>query len=358
MKHNTRKISRDSARITFELDDKRFPTRFLKIWRIRKHNDTSVSRAEGIVIGENRYAPRALIVKVLRGDAVVICQQTPHNQIAFLHEYKISETFEPLVGNIHRLKAIGAAMLFDRIEIDKDRNSGIREIDLKLLFRSSHPIWMESLVSDYLEYQREHAVKTFLNIAPHCRVLQDLQLLVSYDPLRALRDHKSLLTKVQLATCIRKDPSAGMRYAFECVPRTRRKIHLREHANHLLKNHLHLLTNSELKICSNASPKAAFLLRGQVPPRQHSIILARSYGVVWHTLIGEARKPFHKETFRSLATYPEEWLAESKNGFEEIFRKLKHLLGINFRPSEFRRLLKNMPPRGQKALAKYIGSNV
>lgn len=358
MNYNKRQINRTTARIVFQYDDKRYPTKFLKIWSIRKNYDGSISRAEGIVLGPNRHHTRALVVKVKQGDTIVIFQQTPQNNLGFLSEFKISETFEPITGNVERLREMGAALLFEQIRIDNDPSSRIEELDLKLLFQSRNPEWMIRIMSEQLNYWRDRSARKFLNVAPRNIVIENLRLLVHYNPRWALEEFKALLTREQVLTCIRKDPSAGMNFAFESIPRKLRKLHLLAHANHLLENCLELLTNSELRVCAKAAPRTAFLVRDQMPPRRRSIILARSFGVVWHTLIGTPRSNFRKEAIESLSEFPQEWLDASGNGFEEIFRKLEHLLGIMLEPFEIQRLLVKMNLRGQSELAKYISSHV
>ncbi len=145
-----------------------------------------------------------------------------------------------------------------------------------------------------------------------------------------------------------------MRVAFDSVPRRVRRKHLPSHATYLLDNHLQQLTNQELRICSKTVPMSAFTLRCLVPPRRHAIMLAHSYGVVWHTLFGDARTPFRDEVLDSLARYPDEWLSANEKGFKGIFRKLSSLSGIRLKPLEFQSLLKQIAPRGRQDLAEYI----
>lgn len=125
---------------------------------------------------------------------------------------------------------------------------------------------------------------------------------------------------------------------------------------HMLENHLHQLTDTELRICARITPKTSFMLRHLVPPRQHAIMLAHSYGVAWFTIFGDAHHSFREETIESLTRYPEEWLAVSQNGFEGIFRKLSHQLGFRLETFEIQCLLKRISPGGRQALIHYITS--
>lgn len=354
MNYNIRKTSQRTARLAFQILDEKCPTRFLKIWRIRKNPDSSISRAEGITIGENPNNSRAMVVMVRRGDVVVIVQQMPGDRACFLRHCKIAASFAPIAEDHRKLKERNAGALFENIEIESDRSSGLRETELRLLFGSRSPTWLHEIVEKQLDHYREHSVKDYLKLAPNHRIISELQLVVNYDSLRSLRDYKKHLTDAQIKRCIRKDPTAGMRYAFESVPRTLRRKHLVTHATHLLTNHLHQLTAAELRTCSKKSPQTAFLVRDRLTLRLRSIILARTYGVAWHTLIGDARFPFRDEILLSLTRHPEEWLAVAKNGFEEIFRRLSNLLDINLEHPEFEKLINDIEPQGKKALAEYI----
>lgn len=315
-------------------------------------------RTQGIVLGQNAHYNRALVIKVKRGDTIIILQKAPCDMIGFLHVFKINENFEPVSGNVRPLKEAGAASKFSQIEIDYGPDAHMDDLDLRILYRSQHPKWMRDTMEEQIIYWREHSMRKYLSVAPQDKIIPDLKILVHKDPLRALRDYKILLTESQIATCVRKDPHGGMLHAFEKVPRRLRKAHLAAHARHLLENHLHQLTNAELRICTAASPKEAFLRRDQLALRQHSIVLARSYGVVWHTLIGDARKGFRDEALQSLTQFPEEWMRVSTNGLDEIFNRMRHLLGIVFDPMEIRTLLNKMPPRGKSLLASYVASRV
>ncbi len=357
MKHSIRKISRHTAHIAFEIVDKIHPTGSLKIWRIHTDTDGSVSRAEGKLLGENPKEPRAAIVKVRRGDLVIIYQRISSGGMEPLQKFTISGNFEPLIKECH-LPGEPGVLPFDRIVMDDDRNSNFDTSDLKILFRRRRPEWLQYLMDDQLECWRDHTAPLFLGIAPHHLLVKNIELLVTHDPHRALRDYKSLLNRGQLQRCIREQPSAAMRLAFENVPRALRKKHLASHATYLLDNHLQQLTNSELRICSKKDPKTAFKLRSIVAPRRHAIMLAHSYGVVWHTLFGDDRAPFRDETLDSLARYPDEWLAVNEKGFKGIFSKLSNLLGIRLEPVEFQSLVKQMAPRGRQALAEYIAPSV
>ena len=358
MNYNIRRIDRNTARIVFEYNNSQFSSKFLQIWRLRKMQDGQISRAKGIVLGQDARQTLALISKVSHGDTLVIFQKMPKNNLGFLYIFKISKTLEPIAGRVEKLREVGAALMFDQIKIDDDTCSSIEDRDLKVLLRNRTPEWIRSIIDAQLDYWRERNPRRFLNVAPQNRVSENLQLLVYLDPERSLSEFQAMLSRTQLLTCIRKSPSAGMRFAFESVPRKLRKLHLIAHADYLVENHLKLLTNSELRACATASPKKAFLARGKMPPRQQAIIVAHTYGVVWHTLLGKSRSDFRGEAIESMTQFPEEWLCGRKDGFQEIFRKLRNLLGIVLEPCEIGKLFDEMSPQGRSELVKYISIHV
>jgi len=353
MKHSIKKISHHNARIAFEIEDKVHPTGSVKVWQIRKKTDGSTTRAAGIILGEDPKAPRAAIVKVRRGDIVVIYHRTSSNRLKPLQKFNISGSFELLIEECQP-PGVPIVLPFEQIPRDDDRKSNFDTCDLKLLYSRRQPEWLQRIMDDQLECWRDHTAPLFLRIAPHRLLIQNMELLVIHDPYRALLDYKDRLNKEQLARCIKAQPSAAMRVAFDSVPRRVRRKHLASHATYLLDNHLQQLTNSELRICSKKDPKTAFKLRSIVPPRRHAIMLAHSYGVVWHTLFGDDRTPFRDEALGSLSRYPDEWLSGNEKGFKGIFRKLSSLSGIRLKPLEFQSLLKQIAPRGRQALAEYI----
>lgn len=358
MNHSIRNISRDTARIAFELNDFIHPTKTLQILRIERNVDTPASRMEGIIVGENRNEPRAVIVNACRGDIIAIFHPISRGGSKPLFCFRITKNFEPIIENSFGLRGIGAIPRLDRIDVDHGGDCYFNDSNLKLLFRSRHPEWLQRILVEQLECWRDHSAPTFLKVASYQDLMRNIDQLVTHDPYRALRDYKDQLTSKQLMSCIRRQPKAAMRLAFDRIPLELRREHLKSHETFLLENHLYQLTNAELRDCSWADPVTAIRSRHLVSPRQHAIILSCSYTVAWCKIDGAFREPFAKEIFDSLARFPKEWLKGNPNGFVAIFNKLQSLLGIQFKSHELAALLDQMPPAGRKHLTAYLASRI
>jgi len=360
MNHNIRKISQHDVRVAFELTHPIAASDPMEVWQIRFHQESPVSRPQGLILESNHQKTRAVVVNARPGDIVVIRHKAGNENMAPYQCYLIGDTLEPrLIENSSLpFQSVAIAPPASRIETDDGRVIHYNEHDLKKLLQGKHPRWLQEYVDGQLRRWRDHAPATFVRLAPQEWLAREVILVAIYDPYLALCDYRDSLTQNQLEFCLRRLSGDAARYLFGQIPRKLRSQHLKEHANYILENHLHQLSDAELRRCSWSDPLTAFKIRHSVAPRRSAIMLASSYTIAWIRNHRNPRETLRREILNSLLQYPDEWLKSNPKGFESIFKRLDSLLGISFGSAQLIDLLQQMAPKGRCALSRYISSRI
>lgn len=355
---NYRRISRHNVRLAFELS---IPHSLQPhyLWRIRFTNGALSVKREGIVLDCPDIKSRVAVANVRPGDVVMIAHSKDAKESLSYTGYHISEKFIPNPIQCAHDLFTQASVITQASEIASQ--FGIDwyydQSDLRLLFHSQHPSWLQRYVDATLQSWRYQSLDTYLNNAPRKWLEDDLLLLAVQDPQRALADFSGKLTTKLREDCIRNLGIPESELQDKSLPVNQRPINWISKATYALRNHLHELSDQTLRNCAIADPVTAYRLRNRVTDdRRAAILLSRSYGLAWHTDRHTRGPLFRREILDSISNFPDEWIDASGCGLSYIFKRLKSLLDIQFETEEFIEMLRNIAPVGRRPLAHYLAT--
>jgi hypothetical protein len=183
--------------------------------------------------------------------------------------------------------------------------------------------------------------------------------LVRHAPQLAIAFYKEQLTTDQLESCIRANPDASLRHAFEEMPQKLRFQSLARHPSYGLQHLLFRLSDAELRLCAKLAPSTAFPMRASLSANKHAIILAASFPeAALDSNIGYSSTSLRREVVVSLLRYPEEWLLAFNQSVPYLFRNLSTWLDLHLKPAELQRLARRLLPAQRNDLFQYIAERI
>jgi hypothetical protein len=268
----------------------------------------------------------------------------------------ISSAFVP--KQIHGADAAAVTAPRHLIESDNGTTILMQERDLKRLFVDRHPLWLQNPINTTLQSWRKENPTLFLRVAPSAWIAQQPDLLVRYNPERALEEFKYELDDVLLNLCIEMRPEAAIRHAFDRIPRADRICLVRKYATFVLDHHLDSLTELELEVASVADAMTAFKLRHFVEDRRHALLLAKSYPAGFFIDRRDKESELQAEIRQSVLDYPRIWRRSHYRSFTILFHSLHSTLGIRFSAEEFFHMSGKLGKKLRGELQLHIGTQI
>jgi hypothetical protein len=359
LKYCARRISREVARIAFELenpvcDDPVTAEIFMK----RSHAGNLRIEPKGFSI-PGITNKRVAFVHASSGDFIMARWKNSSGTVIDCSDFEITNTFALRVMEAVQLDIPSDCISFTQLDELNDRwLMHFEESTIKRIFSDRHPTWIKEPLSKVLDEWRNKNPALFVRVAPRARIETEIPLLVRYDPQRALAEYKDKLDRDQFLWCLSKRPDAAIRHAFERIPRADRIDLVRAYSTLALNYHLDRMSENELEVASSADAMTAFKLRHFLEDRRHAIVLSESYPAFFFIDLIENEFDLTQEIINSVIEYPRIWYRSHYQSFEILFRSLKSTFWINFSGEDILKLAEKLGPKLRKEIQIYIGSKI
>ena len=358
MKYNIRRISRNTAILTFEASHSpefRPPEIKRYLPKIRDY----VAATTGDILGLQENKPCALIIEVRIDDLISIRDTHPQSGNSRYTNFRIDGNFLPVrlatpnrpmpLEGYNKLLRINRAV--DFIPQSTDRR-------LRGFFSRKHPKWLQRITDRQLAEWRREDADSYYNYAPMHKVARYIKRLPEIAPYAALARFKSHLSPQQLGKCIRNSPGGAVTYAIDDIPPLAREDYLTSNAQEALEFAADKLTDHELGIVSRIEMFTALSRRYRMSGRRRAIMLASSYCMCFVAGGAEPLPALQNEIRKSLLTYPAEWRASDPHGFPSILRGLQTFVKMGFDYNLILALMATAGPQERQELAGIVAAMI
>lgn len=351
----------DAAMIAFEagsISDRRMVPR---IHRYYLPQDRPPAIDHGRVFGAGLGIPCALLINATPGNLIQIVEWNPNRGHMSERIYRIGPDFEviPVQSKGREISRGEIEVILDSSPADVAGDLELKDRDVRPLFSSSQPPWLQRIVDAQLNHWRTHNVGKFSGFTPWPVNEDDIRRCVKAAPYWALARWKDRLQPFQLNICIRNSPRGAISFAIERVPPCQRMRSLDKFPSDALMHAADKLTDAEVLRAADKEPASATscACRRKLPPKLRATVLAGSYRKFRRGRIREPILELQEDFLNSIVEFPKEWLAGHQvGGFAAIMEGLALHLCIQPEGLILSEMHKRLALPYQHAFGEYIGS--
>jgi hypothetical protein len=314
---------------------------------------------KGRVFAANFCRSCCLVIKAIPGDLIVIAEPRPHgSQLDWLF-LRIGEDFVPQIIEQGRKPSYSEIreILSSKL-IRPSESLVLTNGDLRRLFKTQVPAWLEAILSAQLETWRSRDLAAYVNYTPSVPDTVDLDRCVTTSPCIMLERWKTVLDERLLERCIKLSPEGAVRYALAEIPDHLREDYLFDNAVIALDVCRAELSEMDWCICARARPKEAYDLRTSLSSRKRAFILATLYEILWMLPFSNPTAGQRQEILESILKHPDVWLSLHRSSFIQLFGRLERLASIRPGLPEIDLLRNHRNEEARNRIHEYIASQL
>lgn len=362
IKHNHRRINRDSIRIAVQLPGS-YDLKPFKVWRIRPQEGIHDFCLDGFFLDNPKTRSRTVVTHAQSDDVIMITFTPPENTVPVPVGFRINSKGAPeMVASLPAYSSNDIITQGPLMDFDGYRYIHASEKDLRAFMGARHPDWLQDQVNATLRAWRTEAPNLFFKVAPAHLLGKRIWLLAYHDPRKALENHSGDLGTDLRRFCVRRlvPPNRNrIRTLNRELPDALKPLHQYSNAAYLLEHHLAELDDTQIRICANKNPQAALARYPRVTaPRIRALLISCAFRHAWPYRALMADPGFHRDVIESVVEHPNEWTTSNPEGLVGVLRLIAQRIPFRPTPDELKEMINGLDPVLRQSVAEFVAARI
>lgn len=283
----------------------------------------------GRVFSAGEHGDCCLVARATPGDLIAIAEPRLQERGLDWVYFVVADNYVPTV--VERNRKMGYLEIqryFSDCLAPLSTSLELTDGILRILFQSSQPSWLESILTAQLADWKWRDPAAYANFTPTVPDPLELDRCVTAAPSIMLERWMELLDQNQLAKCVGLSPEGAVRYALDRIPNRLLEDYLIRHAAIALEHCRARLSGPDWAACASALPTETYKLRMTLPSREQAYILATVYQILWCLPFANPSFGERMEILESIREHADVWLTTHEDSFGQMFAKLERFARI------------------------------